>query len=140
MIHDGPPHSSNEGYSYAKRMLEVHSRLYRSSRGVDFVTVIPTNVYGNNDNFNLQNSHVVPGLIHKCFLAKMNVTPMTIAGSGTPLRQFMYASFAIPLTPWLSNTQLFTQQLFGGPCSASHVGSSLLQCSRASYFELRRIR
>lgn len=91
MIHAGAPHPSNEGYAYAKRMLEVQSRLSRSQTGCDFVTVVPTNVYGPHDNFSLSTSHVLPGLLHKALLAKNNRARLTVAGTGTPLRQFMCA-------------------------------------------------
>ena len=91
MIHDGPPHASNEGYSYAKRMLEVQSRLYRAAHGLDAVCVVPTNVYGPHDNFSLKHSHVIPGLLHKCLLAQRDGTPFVVAGSGAPRRQFIYA-------------------------------------------------
>jgi GDP-L-fucose synthase len=70
MIHDGPPHQSNEGYAYAKRMIDVQNRLYAEEYGCKFTSVIPTNIYGPNDNFHLEDSHVIPGLIHKCYLAK----------------------------------------------------------------------
>ena len=73
-IHNGEPHPSNYSYAYAKRMLEVQSRAYREQYGCNFVTVIPCNIYGPNDNFDLDNSHVIPGLIHKCYLAKQNNT------------------------------------------------------------------
>ena len=71
-IHLGPPHSSNDAYAYAKRMLEVQSRAYQEQYNDNFICVIPTNIYGPFDNFNLQDSHVIPGLIHKCYLAKRN--------------------------------------------------------------------
>jgi GDP-L-fucose synthase len=100
MIHDGPPHASNEGYSYAKRMLEVHSRLCRAAHGVDFVSVVPTNVYGQHDNFSLQHSHVIPGLIHRAVLAKQSGTPFCVAGTGTPLRQFIYSKDLARLLLW----------------------------------------
>lgn len=67
---NGPPHPSNEGYAYAKRMLDVVSRSYNEEYGCHFTTVIPTNIYGKFDNFQLEDSHVIPGLIHKCYLAK----------------------------------------------------------------------
>lgn len=51
MLHLGAPHHSNEGYAYAKRMLDVASRAYREEYGCNFTTVIPTNIYGPNDNF-----------------------------------------------------------------------------------------
>jgi GDP-L-fucose synthase len=91
MLHDGPPHCSNEGYAYAKRMLEVASRCYREQYGCNFVSVIPTNIYGPFDNFNLEDGHVLPALIHKCKIAKEAGKPLQIKGTGKPLRQFVYS-------------------------------------------------
>ena len=85
MLHDGPPHPSNECYAYAKRMLEVQCKHY------NFTCIIPTNVYGPHDNFNLEDGHVIPALIHKCYLAKQNGTPFYMRGTGRPLRQFIYS-------------------------------------------------
>lgn len=90
-LNNGPPHSSNEGYSYAKRILELHSKLYREEYGLDYRCVIPVNVYGKNDNFSLEDGHVIPSLIHKAYLAKKNNEPFVIRGSGKPLRQFIYS-------------------------------------------------
>ena len=91
MIHDGPPHSSNEGYAHAKRMLEVQCRLYNQQFGTKFICIIPTNIYGPHDNFHLEESHVIPGLIHQCYLAKLKGEPFIVKGSGRPLRQFVYS-------------------------------------------------
>jgi len=99
MVHLGPPHTSNEGYSYAKRMLDVQSRLYRD-QGHNFVSVIPTNVYGPHDNYNLEDGHVIPGLLHKCYLAKKNNTDLTIWGTGSPLRQFIFSEDMGALIVW----------------------------------------
>ena len=71
-IHLGEPHHSNYPYAYAKRMIDIQSRAYKEQYGVNYVSVIPTNIYGPNDNFNLETSHVVQALIHKCYLAKKN--------------------------------------------------------------------
>jgi len=90
-MHKGEPHPSNYGYAYAKRMLEVQSRAYADQYGMKCVCVIPTNIYGPHDNFNLESSHVVPALIHKCYLAKNNDTDLVIWGSGKPLREFIFA-------------------------------------------------
>ena len=68
-LHNGAPHPSNEGYAYAKRMAEVHGRILTEQHGIDVVCLCPTNLYGAYDNFNLKDSHVIPGLIHKCYLA-----------------------------------------------------------------------
>lgn len=91
MLHNGPPHDSNYAYAYAKRMIEIQSQIYNEEYGDNFICIIPTNIYGPNDNYNLFNGHVIPSLIHKCFLAKMNNEKFVIAGSGKPLRQFIYS-------------------------------------------------
>lgn len=90
-LHFGQPHDSNFGYAYSKRMLEVHSRAISRQYGFNYSCVIPTNIYGPNDNFNLDTSHVLPGLIHKCYLAKRDNTDFVVWGSGKPLREFIYS-------------------------------------------------
>jgi len=90
-LHNGPPHYSNYAYAYSKRMLEIHSNVYRENYGDNFICVSPTNVYGPYDNFDLEDGHVLPALIHKCFLAKENNEDFVIRGTGSPLRQFIYS-------------------------------------------------
>ena len=70
MLHNGEPHNSNYPYAYAKRMLEVLCRSYNEQYGYNYTCIIPTNIYGSHDNYNLKDSHVIPGLIHKCYNAK----------------------------------------------------------------------
>lgn len=84
MIHNGPPHFSNEGYAYAKRMIDLQNRLYHEQFGDNFTGVIPTNIFGPNDNYCIEGGHVIPGLIHKCFLAKQNKEDFVIWGDGSP--------------------------------------------------------
>lgn len=91
MVHNGPPHDSNFGYSYAKRMIDVLNKGYKEQHGCNFTSVIPCNVFGPNDNFSIEDGHVLPGLIHKVYLAKQNGKPLTIWGTGKPLRQFIYS-------------------------------------------------
>lgn len=91
MLHQGPPHDSNDAYAYAKRMIEIHCKAYRENFGNKFYCVSPTNIYGPHDNFNLEDGHVLPVLIHKCCLAKQTNQDFVIRGSGTPLRQFIYS-------------------------------------------------
>ncbi len=99
-IHLGPPHNSNDAYSYAKRMADVQIRAYNEQYGVNYISVIPTNIYGPNDNFDLKNGHVLPSLIHKCYLAKKHNTPFKIWGSGKPLREFVHSKDIANLTMW----------------------------------------
>jgi GDP-L-fucose synthase len=101
MLHDGAPHPSNSTYAYAKRMLEVQSRAYQEQYGDNFICVIPTNIYGENDNYDLENGHVVPSLIHKCHNAKNTNTPFIVRGTGAPLRQFIYSKDLAELLMWV---------------------------------------
>ncbi len=100
-IHLGEPHNSNYPYAYAKRMADIQIRAYREQYDLNYVSVIPTNIYGPKDNFNLQNGHVIPSLIHKCYLAKKNNTPFKIWGTGKPLREFIYSEDVAKLTEWV---------------------------------------
>ena len=67
MLHSGPPHDSNAGYSYAKRMLSVMSKLYCQQYGCNFTCIIPTNVYGPHDNYSIEDGHVIPGDSSPCY-------------------------------------------------------------------------
>jgi GDP-L-fucose synthase len=100
-IHLGPPHFSNDAYAYAKRMADVQIRSYKEQYGLNYKTVIPSNIYGPNDNYDLVNGHVLPSLIHKCYLARENKTPFTIWGSGKPLREFIFSKDVAKLTEWV---------------------------------------
>ncbi len=90
-IHNGPPHRSNFGYAYAKRMVDVHSRAMRQQHDRNYICAIPNNLYGPHDNFDLENGHVIPAIIRKIHEAKINSTPPTFWGSGSPLREFTYS-------------------------------------------------
>lgn len=100
MVHNGPPHSSNEGYAYAKRMIDVQNRLYNQQFGCKFTSVIPTNIYGPNDNFHLTDSHVIPGLMHRMYLKSKAGEDMDLWGTGKPLRQFIFADDLAKLFVW----------------------------------------
>ena len=97
-IHLGPPHPSNYAYAYAKRMAEVQIRAYRDQYGLNYFGVIPCNIYGPSDNYNLESGHVIPMLIHKMYLAKKNNTEFKVWGSGTPLREFIFSEDVAKLT------------------------------------------
>jgi len=100
-IHLGEPHPSNYGYGYAKRMTEVNARAYREQYGLNVVTVVPCNVYGIGDNFNLDSSHVIPGLIHKYYLASRDNTDVTIWGGGLAKREFIYNKDLGKIVDWV---------------------------------------
>ena len=87
-IHNGEPHESNFGYAYAKRMLEIHSRAIRRQYGMKYITAVPNNVYGPNDNHDLNNGHVIPSMIRKFHEAKLKNNDVVLWGDGSPLREF----------------------------------------------------
>ena len=99
-LHDGPPHASNFGYAYAKRMLEVQSSAYRKEFGCNFITLIPTNIYGPGDYWNLEEGHVIPSLIHKFYTAKKTSTDVKLWGSGSPLREFIFSDDLAKIILW----------------------------------------
>lgn len=100
-IHLGEPHYSNNAYAYAKRMTDVQIRAYREQYGLQYKSVIPTNIYGPNDNFSLAHGHVLPMLIHKMYLAQQTNTPFEVWGTGKPLREFIYSEDVAKLTEWV---------------------------------------
>lgn len=100
-IHLGPPHFSNDAYAYAKRMTDIQIRAYREQYGLNYKSVIPCNIYGPNDNYDIVNGHVLPSLIHKCYLARENKESLKIWGSGKPLREFIFSKDVAILTKWV---------------------------------------
>jgi len=83
---------TNEPYAIAKIAGIKMCEAYRSQYGCNFISVMPTNLYGTNDNYDLQNSHVLPALLRKFHEAKINHQPFVeIWGSGSPRREFMHA-------------------------------------------------
>jgi GDP-L-fucose synthase len=86
---------TNEPYAIAKiagiKLCESYNRQYGLSHGVDYRSVMPTNLYGPGDNYHPENSHVIPALIRRFHEAKVNQAPsVTIWGTGTPRREFLY--------------------------------------------------
>jgi len=91
-LHDGPPFPAHWSYAHSKRMVDVQIEAYRKQYEVDYCSVILGNVIGINDNYDLENGHVMPSLIHKCFMAKKENKPFEVWGNGEPKREFIYAT------------------------------------------------
>ncbi|KAF7689744.1 GDP-L-fucose synthase-like [Silurus meridionalis] len=101
MIHNGPPHESNSGYAYAKRMVDVYNRACFQQYGRRYTSVIPTNIFGPHDNFSIEDGHVLPALIHKTYKAKRDGTALEVWGSGRGLRQFIFSVDLARLCVWV---------------------------------------
>lgn len=91
-LHNGEPHKSNFGYAYAKRMVDVQIRAVRQQYGLKYISIIPNNLYGENDNYDLNDSHVLPALTRKIWEAKINNQPyFKVWGDGEVWREFTYS-------------------------------------------------
>lgn len=89
---DGYPEETNAPYGLAKKMLLVQSQAYRQQYGYNSIYLIPVNLYGPGDNFNLETSHVIPALIRKFIEAReQNGTEVVLWGDGSPSREFLFA-------------------------------------------------
>lgn len=90
---DGYPEETNAPYGLAKKMLLVQSQSYRAQYGFNTIFLLPVNLYGPGDNFDLEQSHVVPALIRKCLEGKENARQEIVCwGDGTPTREFLYVA------------------------------------------------
>lgn len=91
-LHNGPPHPSNFGYAYAKRMVDIQLKAANQQYSTEYISVIPNNMYGEHDNFDLENGHVIPSLIRKIWEAKINnKSSFEVWGDGEVYREFTYA-------------------------------------------------
>ena len=98
---NGYPEETNAPYGLAKKMLLVQAQAYRQQYGFNAIYLLPVNLYGPRDNFDLESSHVIPALIKKCVDAKhspptSNLQPPTVTvwGTGKPTREFLYVEDA----------------------------------------------
>jgi len=92
---DGYPEETNAPYGLAKKMLLVQSQAYRQQYGLNSIFLVPVNLFGPRDNFNLETSHVIPALIRKCLEARdRGEGEVVVWGDGSPTREFLYAADA----------------------------------------------
>ena len=92
---NGYPEETNAPYGLAKKMLLVQSQTYRQQYGFNSIYLLPVNLYGPRDNFDLETSHVIPALIRKCLEAKASgLDEIIVWGDGSPTREFVYVEDA----------------------------------------------
>ena len=113
--------ASNEPYAIAKiagiKLCESYNRQY----GVDYRSVMPTNLYGENDNFHPENSHVIPALLRRFHEAKINNTPVVTAwGSGKPMREFLHVDDMAEASIFVMNLEVEKYQIETQPM-LSHI-------------------
>jgi GDP-L-fucose synthase len=100
-INLGAPHPSNYGYAYAKRMLGYQTSTFGNMiQESNWISIVPTNLYGSDDNFNLNDSHLIPALIRKAYDASLSGDDFVVWGDGSPLRQFVYSDDMAKIILW----------------------------------------
>ena len=93
---NGYPEETNAPYGIAKKAMLVQSQSYRRQYGFNSIYLLPVNLYGPGDNFDLETSHVIPALIRKCVEARQNGVPEIVCwGDGSPTREFLYVEDAV---------------------------------------------
>ena len=106
----GKLEETNEPYAIAKiagiKMCESYNRQYGKSHGIDYRSIMPTNLYGPGDNYHPQNSHVIPGLIFRFHKAKVNnLSKVIIWGTGRAKREFLYVDDLAKASIFLMNLE-----------------------------------
>ena len=92
---NGYPEETNAPYGLAKKMMLVQAQAYRQQYGLNSIYLVPVNLYGPKDNFDLDSSHVIPAMIRKCVEAKMaGRSEIVLWGDGSPTREFLYVEDA----------------------------------------------
>jgi GDP-L-fucose synthase len=99
-IHNGYPHESNYGSSFAKRLIDPAIRAYREEYGMNVVGLIPGGIFGENDNFNYDDATMLPSLIRRFYENKDNNAEIVIWGDGTPLREYSYSKDLARIYMW----------------------------------------
>jgi len=87
---NGYPEETNAPYGFAKKMMLVQLQAYRQQYGFNGIFLLPVNLYGPRDNFDLESSHVIPAMIRKMITARDSGGPVTLWGDGSPTREFLY--------------------------------------------------
>lgn len=90
VVHDGPPNNLNYGYAYAKRYLDILCTAYNEQYGREYIPIIPCNVFGPHDNFNIEHGNIIPSFIHKAYKVKQNGEKVLKLNTSNKVCQYVY--------------------------------------------------
>jgi GDP-L-fucose synthase len=99
-VHEGYPHESNYGSSFAKRLIDPAIRAYREEFKMNVIGLVPNGIFGENDNFNYEDAPMVPSLIRRFYENRNSDSKITIWGDGTPLREYTYSRDLARIYMW----------------------------------------
>lgn len=90
-IHDGYPHASNYSYAFAKRLVAPAIKAYRTEYGLNVIGLVPNGIFGENDNFNLNEASMLPSLVRRFYENRNGDSKLVVWGDGNPLREYTYS-------------------------------------------------
>lgn len=132
----GPLESTNEWYAVAKIAGVKMCQAYRAQYGSDFISAMPTNLYGPGDNYDLQTSHVLPALVRKISEARASGSPEVVVwGSGTPLREFLHADDLADALVFLMRNYSETKHINVGSGQEISIRGLANEIARAAAYE-----
>jgi GDP-L-fucose synthase len=99
-LHAGKPHDSNFGYAYAKRMLDVLGNSFEKQYGLKSTLLVPANMYGPDERWDAESSHVIPAIVSKIAEAKRSSTPLEVWGTGRAKREFVFSDDIARASLW----------------------------------------
>ena len=134
-LHAGLPFVGNLGYGYSKRVLDVHTRLLWKQHGCEYSSISPVAMYGPNDNWDLNEGHVIGSLIHRCFLAKQQDKPLEVWGSGNAVRQFLYSFDAAKILLETLNTFHGAETVITAPETTITIRELVMLIAQTMKFE-----
>jgi GDP-L-fucose synthase len=121
-IHDGYPHESNYGSSFAKRLIDPAIRAYRAEYGMNVIGLVPNGIFGENDNFNYDDAPMLPSLIRRFYENRNNDSEIVIWGDGLPLREYTYSKDLAKIYMWALQNYDDAQVLNIGTTEENSVG------------------
>jgi GDP-L-fucose synthase len=121
-MHDGPPHDSNYGSSFAKRLIDPAIRAYREEYDLNVVGLIPNGIFGENDNFDYKESTMVAALIRRFWEAREGNDEIVVWGNGKPLREYTYSQDLAKIYMWVLENYNDPQCLNIGSVEENSVG------------------
>ena len=139
-IHDGPPHESNYGSSFSKRLVEPAIRGYREEYGMNVVGLIPNGIFGENDNFNFEDAPMLPALIRRFYENRNTTDEIVIWGDGTPLREYTYSKDVAKAFLWALYNYNESQVLNSGTTEELSIKEIALAIAGIMNIDRSRIR
>lgn len=137
-IHDGYPHESNYGSSFAKRLIDPAIRAYREEYGMNIIGMVPSGIFGENDNFNYEDAPMLPSLIRRFYENKDTDSEIMIWGDGTPLREYTYSKDIANIYMWALQNYDQAQVLNIGTTEENSIGD--IACMIADIMDIDRNR